>query len=56
MEPRKGFKFITCMPNNEPIVSMLVHNDIVFIATTKSVYTFINNVLTCVEFEIKEEV
>ncbi len=35
---RKGFKFITAIPEDERIVAMLVHNKQLYFATDKGIY------------------
>lgn len=49
VKKRRGFKLIKEFDDSEPIVSMTTFNNIVYIATSKSVYQVINDQLIPLE-------
>lgn len=54
VEKREGFKFVKSFDNDEPIVAMVEHVGLLFIATTKRVFVHKDGKLEPIEMVIKE--
>ena len=53
---KQGAKLFATTPNGEDVVSMVVHKDMLFVATASNIYNLSEKgVFTVIEFEVKED-
>lgn len=55
IEKRKGFTYITSLPDDEQFVAMTTYEGRVIIASTKSIYQLQNGNLSKIKIEVEDE-
>ena len=54
MKKREEAKYVTALPGTEECVAMVEFKGLIFVATKKSVYQLVGNVLKPLEFQIEK--